>query len=51
MCQQNGFYLLIFSRLILDGIAGIKFMIELRPIHTLAIVKAHFSFYKNLLNF
>lgn len=36
---------IIFSRLILDGIAGIKFLFELRPIHTFAIVKAHFSFY------
>lgn len=35
----------IFSRLVLDGIAGIKFLFELRPIHTLAILKAHFSFY------
>jgi len=34
--------------LILDGIAGIKFLLELRPIHTIAILKAHLSFYKNL---
>ena len=37
----------IFFRLILDGIAGIKFIFELKPAHTLAIIKAHFSFYKN----
>tara|TARA_B100000795_G_scaffold158919_1_gene119419 strand:- start:3122 stop:4120 length:999 start_codon:yes stop_codon:yes gene_type:complete len=41
----------IFSRLLLDGIAGIKFLIEFRPIHTLAIIKAHFSFYKNFFKF
>jgi len=41
----------IFSRLILDGIAGVKFMVELRPIHTWSIIKAHFSFYKNLFSF
>jgi hypothetical protein len=35
----------IFTRLILDGIAGVKFLFELRPIHTLAIIRAHFSFY------
>jgi GT2 family glycosyltransferase len=35
----------IFMRLILDGIAGVKFLFELRPIHTLAILRAHFSFY------
>ena len=39
---------IIFLRLILDGIAGIKFLFELQPKHTFAIVKAHFSFYENL---
>jgi len=38
----------ILLRLILDGIAGVKFIIELRPIHTWAVIKAHFSFYRNL---
>lgn len=41
-------YLVIIFRLILDAIAGIKFIFELRPIHTWSIIKAHFSFYKNL---
>ena len=41
----------MFSRLILDGIAGIKFMVELRPIHTWAIIKAHFSFYRKFNKF
>lgn len=36
---------IIFVRLILDGIAGIKFLIELRPAHTFAILRAHGSFY------
>lgn len=36
---------LILTRLALDGIAGIKFLFELKPQHTLAILKAHFSFY------
>lgn len=40
--------IVILSRFILDGIAGIKFILELRPIHTLAIIKAHYSFYKNI---
>lgn len=39
---------IIFSRLVLDGIAGIKFLFELRPKHTFAIIKAHFSFYYHL---
>jgi len=41
------FFVILF-RLILDGIAGVKFIFELRPVHTWAIVKAHFSFYFNL---
>ncbi len=41
----------IFARLVLDGIAGIKFAFELRPVHTLSILKAHVSFYKNLRKF
>lgn len=39
---------IIFSRLVLDGIAGVKFLVGLKPKHTLAIVKAHFSFYFQL---
>ena len=35
----------IFQRLCLDGIAGVKFLLEGKPMHTLAIIKAHFSFY------
>lgn len=38
----------VFKKLILDGIAGVKFLIEGRPMHTIAIIKAHFSFYANL---
>jgi GT2 family glycosyltransferase len=38
---------LIFFRLLLDGIAGVKFLLEGKPIHTWAIIKAHFSFYAN----
>ena len=36
---------IIFTRLILDGIAGVKFLVELKPKHTWSIIKAHFSFY------
>jgi len=39
---------IIFGRLILDGIAGVKFLVELRPKHTFAIIRAHFSFYYHL---
>ena len=48
---KKWFLFVVFSRLILDGIAGLKFLIELRPVHTFAILKAHLSFYKNLNRF
>ncbi|MDY7396365.1 glycosyltransferase family 2 protein [Aureibaculum sp. 2210JD6-5] len=37
--------LVILLRLKLDAWAGIKFLIELKPKHTLAIIKAHLNFY------
>lgn len=46
---KNKLFLIIFSRLVLDGIAGVKFLVELRPKHTIAIIRAHFSFYYYLL--
>lgn len=48
---KKWFLFVVFSRLVLDGVAGIKFMVELRPIHTWAILKAHLSFYKNFYRF
>ena len=39
---------LVFIRLILDGIAGVKFLVELKPQHTLAVIKSHFAFYSHL---
>ncbi|PKH52617.1 dTDP-Rha--alpha-D-GlcNAc-pyrophosphate polyprenol alpha-3-L-rhamnosyltransferase [Tenacibaculum sp. Bg11-29] len=48
---KQWFLFIIFSRLILDGIAGLKFLTELKPKHTLAILKAHFSFYVNFFKF
>ncbi len=44
-------FLIIFSRLTLDGLAGIKFALELKPVHTWSVLKAHLSFYKNLFHF
>ncbi|MFL1011584.1 glycosyltransferase family 2 protein [Flavisericum labens] len=38
----------ILVRLMLDAVAGIKFLFEFKPTHLLAIVKAHFSFYYHL---
>ncbi len=38
----------IFQRLLLDGLAGIKFLSEGKIIHTWAIVRAHFAFYASI---
>ncbi len=45
--KNKGFWL-VFTRLCLDGLAGIKYMLDGKPLHTFAIIKAHFSFYGNL---
>jgi len=39
---------IIFLRLMLDGLAGIKLLLEGKPKHTLAIIKAHFKFYSGI---
>jgi len=41
-------FLVVLFRLLLDAVAGIKFVVELRPIHTWSIIKAHLSFYAHL---
>ncbi len=51
LTKNNASGILLFKiiiRLILDGIAGIKFFIEGNARHTWAIIRAHFSFYINL---
>jgi GT2 family glycosyltransferase len=40
-------FLLVFIRLILDGVAGLKFLISGQFRHFFAILKAHVSFYVN----
>ncbi len=37
---------LIFMRLVLDGIAAFRFLTQLKPMHSLAILRAHISFYR-----
>ncbi|WP_299440709.1 glycosyltransferase family 2 protein [uncultured Aquimarina sp.] len=55
MMVKNSFgvsiWFIIFIRMILDGVAGVKYIVEGKPSHCLAILKAHFSFYKNLPTF
>ena len=41
-------FFLIFTRLVLDGIAGLRFLIKGQIHHCLAIIKAHFSYYWHL---
>ncbi len=43
---KNKFGLILFQKLIFDGIAGIKFLLQGDFKHTLAVIKAHFSFYR-----
>lgn len=43
--KQTAF--LILLRMILDGIAGLKFLAEGKPMHATAILKAHLSFYSH----
>ncbi|PKQ46550.1 glycosyltransferase family 2 protein [Confluentibacter flavum] len=38
----------MFFRLTLDGVASVKFLFELKPSHSLAILKSHVSFYRYL---
>lgn len=38
----------IFMRMVLDGIAGLKFLVTFKGLHFIAILKAHFSFYSRL---
>jgi GT2 family glycosyltransferase len=41
------FFKIIF-RLILDGVAAFKFLFDGQPKHLFAVLRAHFSYYKNL---
>lgn len=38
---------LLLTRLLIDGIAGTKFLFQLKPLDCLAVVKAHLSLYSN----
>jgi len=45
---SGNLFFLIFTRLLLDGLASIMFLFTLKFQHILAVLKAHLSFYKNL---
>jgi GT2 family glycosyltransferase len=42
---KKGLFFIIFFRMVLDGIAGIRFLIQGKFKHTLAVLHAHLSFY------
>ncbi|WP_194850542.1 glycosyltransferase family 2 protein [Nonlabens antarcticus] len=46
---RSYWWLIIFLRLLLDGLAAFKFMIGLKFKHVLAILKAHLNFYNDFL--
>jgi GT2 family glycosyltransferase len=48
---KKGLFSIIFTRMILDGIAGIRFLTQGKFGHTFAVLKAHFSFYCISLNY
>ena len=44
--DSSGYYFLkVIARLLLDGLAFVKLLLESGPKHAFAILKAHFSFY------
>tara|TARA_R110000850_G_scaffold266313_1_gene396588 strand:+ start:134 stop:1114 length:981 start_codon:yes stop_codon:yes gene_type:complete len=45
---SGNLFILIFTRLLLDGIASAMFLITFKFQHIIAVLKAHISFYKHL---
>ncbi len=41
----------LFARLVLDGVAGLRFLTTAGPEHTGAVIRAHFAFYKRMFIF
>lgn len=44
-------FTILLIRLMLDGVAGVRFFFTIGPQHGWAVVKAHFHFYKKFLSF
>lgn len=48
LCKNHAhqfFWIKLIIRMLLDGVAGIKFLLSNEGSHTLAVLKAHYSFY------
>ena len=37
---------IVAFRLVIDGVAGLRFLLQRHPKHTLAVIEAHFDFYR-----
>lgn len=48
---KNQLLPILFIRLVLDGIAGVQFIFKMKFMHCLAIIHAHFAFYKGFRQF
>ena len=46
--SSGNVFSIIFIRMLLDGLAGIQFLVALKFKHFVAIIRAHFSFYSQL---
>lgn len=46
--EKKNFIITIFTRLILDGLSGIKFLFDRKPAFIFSILKAHLSYYRNI---
>lgn len=44
-------FFIVFIRMVLDGIAGLKFLFEGKPKHTFSVLKAHYYFYRYFFKF
>ena len=47
----KGLYTTIFLRMVLDGIAGVRFLLQGKPRFTWEVIRAHFHFYKQFFFF
>ncbi|WP_179336011.1 glycosyltransferase family 2 protein [Winogradskyella costae] len=45
---DNNWVFRVLIRMVLDGVAALRFLLQLKPAFLFAILKAHFSFYFNL---
>ena len=44
--KGNHLWWIVFKRLVLDGIAASQYLLQGKPLHSISILKAHFSFYR-----